>query len=439
MVSASNRRLARALAAPLSLFLFSGNAGAQFLRLGPFDFSAQADVEAIYTTNVEEERPSESTAEREDYYLRYGMSLSSQAELSQDSDLSIDLGFTVEKHFNRPDLDNSEDPFLEGAIDYTGEFFRYFTLRLGVYYDRTSDSLDDKVVVGGVKKRRQIGTEYGYYGGVGFNTKRTSIDYEYTFDAERFDDEDFRLEETDEWAHNFSIDYMIFENLGVGYEYENEKVDKINVPDDDTDWKATETITLDFRQLLFRRPELTYSLGLENEDSEEGGSTGWEITHTLDLRDTRQIAPVLTFDYYVTYEYEETREEDDIALEYGATLEHLIKEDWVHRVYAVKEPADTLGTNQDTDTTEFGYEISIKHLLLWNLNLDGSYSFEQVRPVTGPDEDITEYELTLWHEVPVSLNLHRRLEYIYSLEQSSLFPNDDIEEHEVILTYTYVF
>ena len=41
-------------------------ASAQFLRIGPFNFTAKAKLEGVYTTNVEQERPSEATEDRED-------------------------------------------------------------------------------------------------------------------------------------------------------------------------------------------------------------------------------------------------------------------------------------------------------------------------------------------------------------------------------------
>ncbi|MCB1101937.1 MAG: hypothetical protein KDL10_06215, partial [Kiritimatiellae bacterium] len=150
------------------LLLLPATGSAQFLRLGPFDFDAKTGLEGIYTTNVDEVRPSEATAEMEDYYAIWSFDLFSTTAFNPNTKVQLDTGISIEKHANRPDLDNSESPFGRFLLRFDTDLNR-FVVYGEVSYEKSSDSqtLDDIFIPEGYpRKGRRIGSTLDYLGGV---------------------------------------------------------------------------------------------------------------------------------------------------------------------------------------------------------------------------------------------------------------------------------
>jgi hypothetical protein len=412
------------------------NASAQFLRLGPFDFDAKTGVDAIYTTNVEQERASEATADREDYYLVWRLDLRSFSEIANNTTLEIDSGLAIEKHFNRTDLDNSGAPFgrvgARLAIDLEPLF-----LYGGARWERTSESVDD-VFVGSSfpSKKRQVGTITEYLAGADWRGEYITTGASYKYSEERFDDDEFILEDLDEETTFAYIDIKIAPKLSVGYSVEN--VDSVypNDPESNTDEK-TERITLDFAQPLLERPKIEYSVGVQREYT-DGETDGWELIHLLSLSDKYDLSSTVIFDWFVSYSYEQKPEGDEVPLEFGANLTHEITTDAQQIFSARRQPVDTLGSDQDTDETDYRYALKIKSFLLVDWNFDFSVGYKISDPVEGDTERVLDYLVGYSRTKQLSSRLSRKLAFDYTWEDSNFYP-DILEEFRVTLSFDYMF
>ncbi|HMP91030.1 MAG TPA: hypothetical protein PJ991_12570 [Kiritimatiellia bacterium] len=413
----------------------SPRASGQFIRLAGFDFSAKTGVDAVYTTNVEQERKSEATADREDYYLVWWLGLDAIREIGPSTKLDLSTGMAIEKHFNRPDLDNSDRPFARGRIRIDSQLNRYL-LFASASYERTSESTENVFVPGG-GKRRQVGTTIEYLGGFDWEYNDWSAGASYTLTQDRYDSEDFKPDEQDEDKILAYIYWKMFENLGLGYKYEREKVDFINRDDGEGDWLTTQTITLDWLITLIQRPHLTYSLGIEKEDTDEEDGE-WELTHTFMVTDEWDLSPTLRLSGFASYKIEETPEEDEVELQYGIFLDHVLSQRSSQSLYATRKPVKTLGSTLDTAETVYGYLFKTIDFLIYDLSFNFSVKYTINEPVVGDTEKLWEYMASLEHRRQLTPNLSRTLRYTYTLEESNL-ESENLDEHEVRLSFEYVF
>ena len=412
-------------------------ASSQFLRIGPFNFTAKAKLEGVYTTNVEQERPSEATADREDYYLITGLDLASRAEMSPNTALDIETGVSVERHFKRPDLDNSTDPFGKLRLSALTELGHYIFNAFGSV-ERTSESAENTYDPEG-RKKRDVQDQYEY--GMGANWKRGGVTLEgsYDFTSERHAQAEFQDADQDEQTLNFLAGWRITKSVGVSYTMERTKTDVINSPDSGAGWLTTETISLDWLLPILKRPSLTYSLGVEKEDTdEEKGS--WDPTHTLTLSDAWELSPVLRLGVGASYTYEQNPEANDVALTGLISLEHEIGQTAMQKLTLTKEPVRTLGSTADTDNTTVHYNFTKRDLFIYNLmwTLDIEYMLDKPMDSAAESETTWTYGTGLTHTRALSRKIDRRLAYRYDREDSSL-EKEILEEHRVTLSYVYTF
>jgi hypothetical protein len=413
-------------------------ASAQFLRLGPLDFGARAGLEGIYTTNVEQERESESDADREDFYGILSFDLIGRGDVARSTRLNVDTGIAIEKHVNRPDLDNSESPFGRARIDSETEIGR-LVARLFYAYEKTSDSVDDTFVPSGkVSKKRDVQSKTEYGGGLLWKRDPLAADFEYSETKERHDEEEFQIGDKDEKNLGYGASVRLRKNLGLSYKMERTKTILVNDPENE-DWDDTQTITVDWYLQILERPQIRYSFGVEKEDTDEEEGE-WEPIHTLTVKDDRQLSPTLHLALDAEYTYEDSPEEDDIGFTYGALLSHDISATARQAFRARREPVSTFGSTTETDSTEFGYNFEKRDLLVYNMTFSASVTYSIDKPLDGssPEEKTWQYEATLSHTAAISRRLSRQLKYEYSLEESNLI-EENLEEHRVSLLYTYEF
>ncbi len=412
-------------------------ASAQFLRIGPFNFTAKAKLEGVYTTNVEQERPSEATADREDYYLITGLDLASRAEMSPNTALDIETGVAIEKHFKRPDLDNSSDPFGKLKLSALTELGHYtFNAFGGV--QRTSESAESTYDPEG-RKKRDVQDKYEY--GVGMNWKRGGVTLEgsYDFTSERHAQAEFQDADQDEQTVNFLAGWRITKNVGVSYTMERTKTDIINDPDSGAGWLTTENISLDWLLPILKRPSLTYSLGVEKEDTDEKKGK-WEPTHTLTLSDAWDLSPVLRLSVGVSYSYEQNPEANDVALTGFVGLQHEVGQTAMQTLTLSKEPVRTLGSTAETDNTSVHYNFTKRDLFVYNLTwtIDVDYSLDKPLDSIDEPETVWTYGTGLMHSRALSRKIERQLAYRYDREDSNL-EDEILDEHRVTLSYVYTF
>lgn len=413
-------------------------ASAQFLRIGPFNFTAKAKLEGVYTTNVEQERPSEATADREDYYLITGLDLASRAEMSPNTALDIETGVTLEKHFKRPDLDNSSDPFGKLRLSALTELGHYtFNVFAGV--ERTSESAEDTYDPQ-QRKKRDVQDKQEYGAVVDWKRSGVSLQGSVDFTSERHADKIFQDADQDEQTWNFMADWRITKTLGLSYSMERTKTELVNNPDANMGWQTTENISVDWMLPILKRPSLTYRFGMEKEDTDqEKGS--WEPTHALNLSDAWVLSPVLRLSVGAAYTYEQSPEENDIALTYLVSLEHDIGQTAMQTLTLTREPVRTLGSTADTDNTTVHYNFTKRDLFIYNLTwtLDVEYSRDTpLNSDLGESETVWTYGTGLTHSRAITRKIERQLTYKYDREDSSL-EDEILDEHRVTLSYVYTF
>lgn len=429
--------------AALKLFLISGimlsmNASAQFLRLGPFDFFSKTGLEAIYTTNVEGERPSEATDSREDYYLVWSLDLSAVTRVGPQTTLSVDTGVAIEKHFIREDLDNSGSPFGRFNARFNSDWDPIFVYG-GFSYEKTSDSVDEKFVPADQpKKTRQVGTTTESELGADWIEENYQFGISFTHTEDRYDDEVYAIDEQDEDKMLYYGEVKLFQYVSIRYEVEDTKTDFINQEDGEKEDK-TENIKINFDQGLglLERPKVTYSIGVQRE-YEEGETDGWELIHNLTISDEYDLSSVLRFKVFASYDYEQKPEEDDISFIYGASLEHQISRRASQAFMVTKKPVATLGTTEDTDETTFDYSIRILDIIIPDMSFNGSAGYTISNPVDGPTENKWELSAGLSHTTQLSSSLQRIFKYEYTWEDSNL-EDEILDEHRVTLGFNYQF
>ena len=418
-----------------------GSAYAQFLRVGPFDFNGRARLEGVYSTNVENKRESESTAEREDYYVMLSLDMLGSGAISSTTTAEIDAGLALEKHFNRSDLDNSDRPFgrIEGR---TRTELSRVTVLTYAGVERTSasaDSLSDKKVFtpGVTSKTRREATETSYGASVGWNRDPFQLQYSYDMTQQRYDREEDQRGDQDEQEFSFDAAMKLRDNLSVKYANERTKTELVNATNAVAPWKTTETVDVDWSLQFWRHPKTTYRFGVEKEDTDTKKGS-WDMRHQLMVEDKYEFSRTLRLSFAVIYSQEQQEEEDDIGLTYNAQLEHDLGRTARQSVKVTREAVGTFGTTTSTETTEWTYKFQKEDLFVYGLDFDASASHQSNKPVDPdvPDEVVITYDLTLANRVPISRRLTRTLMYDYSRSDSDL-ENEPVTEHRFTLRYEY--
>lgn len=424
------------MAAALALLTLGlpGLADAQFLRVGPFDFSAKVRTGAVWSDNIEGERPSERVEQGRDYFVYGGLDLRSEAAMSGDGRVVIDTGFTVEKHFLRKDLDNSENPLGRFRAEAKKNMGR---LELNAFYswERSSESSD--IVIPGVSgktRNPKETTEYGW-GGKWKGGRGLTLGADYDMLQDRFDKEQFKPQDKDTETITYFGSWQFRPKLRLEYEMEYEREAYVNETDPNDDWRATETIKLDWDADFWRRPKVTFSFGVERED-ETDKKGHWEPIYEVKVQDVWDISSRLKLAYQATYTYEDNYEEDDIAFVYDVTLEHLINARTTQKVKLNREPRRTLGSTEDSDKTTWSYELKFDDVLVPNLSLGGMVSYEVTVPPDPPTERVWIYQVKLQHLRQVTSRLKRALIYTYDAEDSNI-EDEWLIENRVEWNYVY--
>lgn len=407
------------------------------MRLGPLDFDAKSKLQAIYTTNVENERPSEAKADREDFYLVVGLDLIANAPVAPNTDLKIDTGVFVERHLNREDLNDSSNPFARARINTATEISRY-TLLLEAGYERTSESQEETAFFGGESRlTRRVKDAYSYAAQLKWEYDPFMLAAKTDFLAERFVDEDEQINDKDDTGYLYEAEWEMTRRLTLAWSFDRKLTEMINQPDDDPMWDETQRILL--RMRILDKPNFTYSFGYEKADT--GGEEGeWDPIHNFNLSDDYQINPALKLAGFVTYEYDPDPEEDrDIAFTYGVNLSHEISRTAQQVFSFSREPVDTFGSTATTDSTTYQYRFKKEDLFIYNLSFDASVSYKIEEQLDTNEKNKTwNYSAGVAHRVPLSRQLTRSLEYRYTAEDDQ-DEEELLDEHRVTLTYEYRF
>ena len=419
----------------LVLFLYAETARAQFLRVGPFDFTGQVTAGLNWSDNVDGLRPAEQVkSPAEDFSFVAGFSMGSDTRFGRNGTISLSAGYEWEDYFKRNDLD--ELSFVGKLRAETLWQGRVVTINPYYSIEQTIDSEIDQYIPGGnsLIQNPAVIEEFGLLTMLDRDPFSAGADVIYS--RERYLKDRFKSGDNNSIEVNFFTRWQMTEQAGIEYRNENTRDQLVNDPGADDDWKTTETIMVDWAAKLWRRPQVTFSFGVEKEDTETEEGT-WDPIYNVTISDAYQFGSRLSLSFVIAYDYETDPEEDDIiGLTFDGNLDHELGANARQRLYASREPRDTFGANADTDTTTYGYELSLNDVVLRGLNFTGSYEYEINRPPLGKREDIKILTLDLGHFRAITPRLSRSLVYTYTREESNLIA-ELLIENRVEWIYTY--
>lgn len=412
---------------------------AQVLRLGPFDVDMETGFQAIYTTNVEDERPSESTESREDYYFIGSLDLSTHASMAPETDISLETGLAYEKHLKRPDLDNSNDPFGKFILG-TSTKWRRSTFSLDVDIQRLSESKDDIYIAGG-GKGRALNDDFNYGLGWAWDWKRFKAGASVSYEHIRYDDEQYQDGDKDETNIDFEFSWELTKRISLEYTYNRSLEDWAYNPVEDNDlWEVTSTA--DVRYQVMKVPDWSVFVGY-TKDSEESGTHDWYPTYGTDasavLLDTKRVK----FDVNLSWTHVKEIPNDSSFI-YGANLEHQISRTAKQSLSATQEPIETFGSDNDTEETTIAYRFDKEDLFVYNMDLTAGVAWKKDKPQSNDDEpagDTEEtwtYDVELTHQRALTRKLKREVSCYYSYEESNL-EEEPLDEFRLTLDFTYAF
>lgn len=410
---------------------------AQMLRLGPFDIDSRAKLEAVYSSNVEQERKSEATAEREDYFLVYGMDFFGDAPLSPSTILRLDTGFAIEKHFVRDDLDNSSSPFGRLRLNSATELRRLMVTGTAGW-EKRSESAQDVVIPGGRSRKTRNPSEVTDYG--------IRIDWDndvlywgagYRFSRERYERAAFKDGDKDETEYTWLAGLRFTDNFKLLYDGSRKYTKQVAMPGEEEQIETKQNISLPWTFTVAGHIQFLVAPGYKKEDSRDKQGK-WSYKHDFGVRDGFDINQRLRLSYGATYSMEEQPEDDDVTFQYDAALDHEISSTLKQNLFASREPRQTFGSTQDTDSKKFGYMLKKDDLLIRDLVCIFSYLYEINDTPGVPEEKIKTLDVSLRHRAELSYRLTRELSYIYHRERSNVM-SDILDEHRVTWSYVYAF
>lgn len=413
------------------------SAQAQFIRIGPFDFGAGADLDLVYSTNVEGVRPGATDKEMKDYYAVASFNLASSSASFRNSSIDLSTGITVERHLRRTDLDTTSDPFGQGQIDTAFELGRY-TLRLNLANQTTFEEKEGTYTPSGSRNKRDVRTATDYGAELQWKRNELTVAGGASGSRERHREDEFKVADQNKYTAYLNGDWQFSQRLGLNFAYKRDKTDLVHVEDSYSGWDEKTTIGLE--SMILERPHLTYTLGAERSKVQDE-EIDWEPTHTFTLDDHFEFSPRTRLTGNISYKYTDRYADDEIALTCNVVLDNEFSRTAQQSLRVSKQPAGTFGSTEKTDMTSVEYLLRKDDLFIYNLNFTFSASYKHNRPMgegAGEIENITRLTPELSWSRAVSRKINRTLSYLYLWEHSNL-ESENLTEHRVTFSYTYTF
>ncbi len=415
----------------LGLLILPSTASAQFLRIGRMDFVGKVGAEWVYSSNVEQERESESTLPRKDNYYVASLTISSDTDVNRDSDMQLDSMLRVERHQKRKDLNEEAEPFGHTRLAYLTDRPPW-TLRAEANYVREWASVQDTYKPEGAKKRDPY-TQWSYQVQPSYLYKNVSFSAGYSEMRERHDEEQFQDGDVDQSVFSFAARQVLAERLETYQTYQDDQSDFLHPKEHE--YRKTTVIGADY--LAIQKPDIRLGVGVEREETQVYTNPKWDPFYRVAITDTRELWPTLKLQYSAMYTKERTSEDDDVGFVYGVTLVHEISYSMIETLSASRAPRATFGSNNDTDTTRYSYRLDKKDLFIRSLTASAMYMYEINKPIETPEEDVTSYSVSLTHSAKISRDFERQFSYLYYHEESSLYKNDPIVEQRFTVGISY--
>ena len=311
------------------------------------------------------------------------------------------------------------------------------TLNGSAGVDYSVESEEDTYYPGGAVRDPSLTLE----GALGWQLRwnHWQFDLQGTYTRERHDYEEYQTDDQDELDAIGTLTLKMWKwmNAFVSYEWDDVQY-RINTESDET----TKTTTLGFTGSFFSNPLVTYTLGIEREETGTGDKDDgkWKPTHDISVSYTKQLQKNLDFAASLTWS--DDVDADEVSTTFDVSLKHVWSVYLNHSVSASMEPRRTLGSNADTETTTYTYSASLSDLPLKGVHFGFSASYEISRPLDDKDaleEDTTTLDFSAGHTRDLTRRLSRSLTYTYSWENSNFHHDGAMETHEVIYSLQYRF
>ena len=415
----------------------AGVARAQ-LKLGVWDVTVSPSVGLAYNSNVDGAYPEEEseTLQKGDFYLMPAIGLTAAGvRMRPDTLIGLSGNLGYEDYFKRNDLDTET---YDAALTFQ-TVRPWTTLNGSAGVDYSVESEEDTYYPGGAVRDPSLTLN----GALGWQLKwnRLLFDLQGTYTRERHDYEEYQMDDQDEIDAIGTLTLQMWEWMGAYVSYEWDDVQyRINPENDETTKTLQVGLTGSFS--FFNNPQLTYSVGLEREDTGEGDEDDgkWKPTHDVALTYTKQLQKNLDFAASVTWS--DDVEADEVSTTFDVSLKHVVTAYFNHSVSATMEPRDTIGSNADTETITYAYTAALSGWPIKGANFGFTAQYEEERPLDDKDaltEDTTTFDFSAGHTRELTRRLSRSLTYTYSWENSNFHHDGAMQEHAVIYSLQYRF
>lgn len=415
---------------------------AQTLRLGLFDLFATGSALVAYDSNVDDVYPEEEKADlkKADFYWMPGLSIHSESvAMSPRTTVNLVGSYNYMDYFTRSDLDTE---VYNASLSFQTVQPRLTLGGLGsVEYAIDSDV--DKYVPGGSTrdpKRTDIGSAFA-----NFNYRKLRLETLASFTRERHDFMEYRTDDQDEAYMTASAFLDLFSWGSLYYTWEN-TVTTFVLPDPDEETDETEKtfgLTGSIPLSLLRRPQVRYSFGFSQETKQTDSAEDeekWEPVHTLTVSDEYRLSKTVLLSASATWQ--NTVKDAEVSFLYNFNLSQKLGASAQHALSFVREPRSTFGSNLDTETTTYGYNLSIGDFFLYDLSFSFAAAYEESTPL-DEEEALTEKTTTmntgLTHTRQLTRKLSRIIAYTYTYENSNFHDYGPNLKHLLTCGFNYAF
>jgi hypothetical protein len=351
----------------------------------PGDFSGSPAAAVANTTRTR--APGSS-----DVYWMAGLSVNSQpVAVRPATTLGLSASIAYQDYFVRNDLDTA-------TYNLTANFqTAHPRLALGgmasaIY---SVDSSEHEYVPGGAV-RDPVLTHLGNVF-ANWNYRILRLEANTGFTRERHDYEEFWAGDKDETTTVASAFLDVFSWGSLFYTWER-TVTTLLLSEQKTD-EVTETlgITGAIPVEVLRRPKITYSLGVSREQTttdDDTDDTDWEFVHTVTVQDEFEISKTVRLSASASWVNDVGPEEEEVSFQYSLNLVQQLGPRAQHSLLFTQEPRPTFGSTSDTETTSYGYRLTIQDLVFYNLSFALGLTYQEDTPLEVEDA-VTETTTTL--------------------------------------------
>jgi hypothetical protein len=415
--------------------------GAQVLRLGLFDLSMVGKVDLAYDSNVDDVpsgEPEKPGFPKDDFYWMPGLTINSQPVAMRPNTLvNMTASIAYQDYFTRHDLDTE---LYNLMLNFQTSHPR-LTLGGMASADYSIENTQEEYIPGGFSRDPVLTHTAGFFANWNYRILRLVGNAMYT--RERHDYEEYWAGDNDEVSLLAGIYLDVWSWGSLFYTWERTTTTMILADNETIETTETFGIMGTIPVELFRRPKIDYSLGVSREEelnAEETEETEWEFVHTITVSDKFDLSKTIRLD--ASASWVNTVVDDEVTFQYNLTLSQILSPRAQHSLSFTQEPRPTFGSNTETETTTYGYNLEIRDVIIYNLNFALGATYEENTPleeVNALTETTTTLNWGLTHTRQFSRKLSRTLSYQYSWEDSNFEKSGATEKHLIIYGLSYTF